>query len=90
MVKQKWFRWDFPNLNSDFHTLKAVTSAAEKEICICLRQVKHVPPASCNIIYEIFVNAIIIASFVHLKNIVGMLIKPKIWINWTQKIACEG
>lgn len=77
-------------MDCNFHTLKTVTSTTEEEICLCLCQIEHVPAASRNVIYEAFVDAVLIACAVHLQNIVDTLVKPKIYKKWTNRKEVEA
>lgn len=76
-----WYcRWGsvIANQNFNFHSLEAITSSAEEVIWSCLCEIEHIATAPCDILYEAFVNALLIASLVHLQNIVEVLVKPKI------------
>lgn len=77
-------------MDCNFHTLKTVTSTTDEEICLRLSQIEHVPPASRNVIYEIFVDAILVACAVYLQNIVDTLVKPKIYKKLTNRKEVEA
>lgn len=66
------------DIDSDFHSLRAVAFAAEEVIWLCICEIKDVTTTLCNILYEVFVNAILVACLVHLQNIIGVLVKPEI------------
>lgn len=73
-------RWGLviANQNFYFHSLEAISSSAEEVIWSCLCEIEHIATAPCDILYEASVNALFIASLVHLQNIVEVLIKPKV------------
>lgn len=67
------------DIHGDFHSPKAVASAVEKVIRLRFREIEHVTTTPCNILYEVFVNAILVACLIHLQNIVEALVKPEIF-----------
>ena len=64
-------------MDSQFHALKAVASAAEEVIRPRLREIKHVPPSPGNVGDEVLVIAVVVICLVHLQDIVGVLVKHK-------------
>ena len=76
-----WYCWwglVIVNQNFNFHSLEAISSSAEEVVWSCLCEIEHITTAPCDILHEAFVNALFIASLVHLQNIVEVLIKPKV------------
>ena len=64
-------------MDLQFHALKAVASAAEEVIRPRLREIKHVPPAPCNVGDEVLVIAALVVCLVHLQDIVGVFVEHK-------------
>ncbi|GFZ19292.1 hypothetical protein Acr_27g0010310 [Actinidia rufa] len=74
---KRWRGYIYFDMDSQFHALKAVASAAEEVIRPRLREIKHVPPSPGNVGDEVLVIAVVVVCLVHLQDIVGVLVKHK-------------
>ena len=81
-----WGRCKIFNIDSNFHSIPAIPSTAQEVITPCLCQLNHIPAAASNVLYEALVIAVLIACFVDLQDIVGVLVKHKNWKKEKRKI----
>lgn len=66
------------DVDTHFHLIPAVASAADKVVWPRLLQLEHIPTASRNVGYEVAIVARLVVAPVHLQHTVVVLIEHKI------------